>query len=54
MLYIGVYADQAGAEQSTRLAGQWLADNGYDFFIGDPIVAEAQIDYAAATDEAPA
>jgi hypothetical protein len=54
MIYVGVYADQAGAEESTRLAGQWLADNGYDFFVGDPIVAEGEISLATEADETPA
>ena len=41
-------ADQAGTDESTRQAGAWLTDNGYEFFEGDPIVVEGPIGIAAA------
>ena len=48
--FIGVFADKTGADESTRVAGEWLRDNGYEFFEGDPVVSEGEIDVAAETD----
>ena len=45
--FVGIFADKAGADESTRVAGEWLRDNGYEFFEGDPVVAEGTIDLAA-------
>jgi len=45
--FIGIFADKAGADESTRVAGEWLRDNGHEFFEGDPVVAEGTIDVAA-------
>jgi hypothetical protein len=44
--FIAVFEDQAGADESTRVAGDWLRDNQLDPFVGDPIVAEGMIAYA--------
>ncbi len=41
--YVGVYDDKAGADESTRVAGEWLTENSYTFFEGDPTVAEGII-----------
>ena len=46
--YVGVFADKAGADESTRLAREWLTENAYTFFEGDPILAEGVIGAAAA------
>jgi hypothetical protein len=46
--YVGVFADKAGADESTRVARAWLAENAYTFFEGDPTVAEGVIGAAAA------
>jgi hypothetical protein len=45
--FITICADKAGTDESTRLAGQWLTDNGYDYFEGDPVVLEGPIGIAA-------
>jgi hypothetical protein len=45
--YVGVFADKTGAAESTRVAGEWLTQNSYDFFTGDPIVVEGVIGAAA-------
>jgi hypothetical protein len=45
--YVGVFADKAGAAESTRVAGEWLTQNSYTFFTGDPIVVEGVIGAAA-------
>jgi hypothetical protein len=45
--YVGVFADKAGADASTKVAGEWLRENSYDFFTGDPIVADGVIGAAA-------
>lgn len=45
--YVGVFEDKAGADESTRVAGEWLKANSYDFFTGEPIVAEGLIGAAA-------
>ena len=44
-IYIGVFADKAGADESNRIAREWLTTNGYDWFEGDPTVYEGTIDY---------
>lgn len=46
-IYIGVYADKAGADESNRRAAEWLTSNGYDWFDGDPVVFEGTIGVAA-------
>jgi hypothetical protein len=45
--YVGVFADKTGANESTRIAGEWLTENDYSFFAGDPTVAEGVIGAAA-------
>jgi hypothetical protein len=45
--YVGVFDDKAGADESTRVAGEWLRENSYSFFEGDPTVAEGVIGAAA-------
>jgi hypothetical protein len=45
--YVGVFADKAGAAESTRVAGEWLTEHSYTFFTGDPIVVEGVIGAAA-------
>jgi hypothetical protein len=45
--YVGVFDDKAGADESTRVAGEWLTKNAYTFFDGDPTVAEGAIGAAA-------
>jgi len=45
--YVGVFADKAGADESTRVARAWLTENAYTFFAGDPILAEGVIGAAA-------
>ena len=47
-VYVGVYADKAGADESNRRAAEWLSSNGYDWFDGDPTVFEGTIGVAAA------
>lgn len=44
-VYIGVFADKAGADESNRIAAEWLQTNGYAWFEGDPTVYEGVIDY---------
>lgn len=44
-VYIGVFADKAGSDESNRIAADWLATNGYDWFEGDPTIYEGVIDY---------
>ena len=46
-VFIGIFADKAGAEESTRVAGEWLRDNGYEFFEGVPVVAEGVVGIVA-------
>jgi hypothetical protein len=41
--YVGVFDDKAGADESTRVAREWLTENSYTFFAGDPTVAEGVI-----------
>ena len=45
--YVGVFVDKAGADESTRVAREWLTENAYTFFAGDPILAEGVIGAAA-------
>jgi hypothetical protein len=46
--YVGVFADKTGADESSRVAREWLSENGYDFFAGDPTVAEGLVGAASA------
>jgi hypothetical protein len=46
--YVGIFDDETGAHESTRIAGEWLTENAYTFFEGEPIVAEGVIGVAAA------
>ena len=32
--YVGVFDDKAGADESTRVAGEWLRENSYSFSKG--------------------
>ncbi len=45
--FVNVFDDKAGADESTTLGAAWLADNGYDFFAGDPVVIDGEIGVAA-------
>jgi hypothetical protein len=45
--FVGVFDDKTGSDESTRVAGEWLTENAYDFFEGDPTVAEGVIGAAA-------
>lgn len=45
--YVVIFDDKAGADESTRVAREWLTENSYDFFMGDPVVAEGVIGVAA-------
>jgi hypothetical protein len=45
--YVVVFEDKAGTDESTRVAGEWLRENDYTFFEGDPTVAEGVIGAAA-------
>ncbi len=45
--YVIVFDDQAGTDESTRVAGEWLKANDYTFFTGDPTLAEGEIGAAA-------
>jgi hypothetical protein len=45
-IYVGVFADKSGADESNRVAADWLQSNGYEFFEGDPVVYEGPIDFA--------
>jgi hypothetical protein len=44
---VGVFTDQASAEESTRLAAEWGAEGAADYVEGDPIVVEGPIVIAA-------
>jgi hypothetical protein len=45
--YVGVFDDKTGADESTRVAREWLTENSYTFFAGDPTVFEGVIGVAA-------
>ena len=45
--YVNVFADKAGADESTRVGAAWLQENEYDFFEGEAIVIEGTIGVAA-------
>ena len=45
--YVGVFDDKVGVDESTRVAREWLTENSYTFFAGDPTVAEGVIGAAA-------
>ncbi len=45
--YVGVFHDKAGADESTRVAREWLTEHSYTFFDGDPTVAEGIVGAAA-------
>ena len=45
--YVNVFADKTGADESTRRGGEWLQENEYEFFTGDPIVIEGTVGVAA-------
>lgn len=45
--YVGIFDDAAGGEASTTVAREWLTENNYVFFEGDPTVAEGVIGAAA-------
>jgi hypothetical protein len=45
--YVNVFADKTGADESTRVGGEWLQENEYEFFTGDPIVIEGTVGVAA-------
>lgn len=46
-LSVGIFADQSGADESTRRAAEWGQGGASDFVEGDPIVVEGTIDIAA-------
>jgi hypothetical protein len=43
VLSISVFADQAGAEESTRQAADWVQQNLTDFFAGPPTVTTGSV-----------
>jgi hypothetical protein len=45
--FVTICADKAGTDESTRVAGEWLVENGHEFFEGDPVVVEGPIGIAA-------
>jgi hypothetical protein len=45
--YVTVFDDQAGTEESTRVAGEWLTSNNYAFFTGEPMFLDGVIGSAA-------
>ncbi len=57
LLSISVFADQAGAEESSRQAADWVQQNLADFFAGPPAVTSGSVwrhDVAGAVTGAPA
>ncbi len=57
VLSISVFADQAGAEESTRRATAWVEENLADFFAGPPTVTIGSVwrhDVGEATSGTPA
>ena len=45
--FVNVFADKTGADESTRVGGEWLQENEHDFFAGEPTVIEGTIGVAA-------
>ncbi len=45
--YVNVFEDKTGADESTRVGGEWLQENEYEFFEGDPLVIEGTVGVAA-------
>ena len=45
--FVNVFADKTGADESTRVGGEWLQENQYEFFTGEPSVIEGTIGVAA-------
>jgi hypothetical protein len=43
VLSISIFADQAGAEESTRRAADWVQQNLTDFFAGPPTVTTGSV-----------
>jgi hypothetical protein len=57
VISISVFADQAGAEESTRRAADWVQQNLAGFFAGPPTVTAGSVwlhDFGAAMSGAPA
>ena len=57
VLSISVFADQAGAEESSRQAADWVQQNLADFFTGPPTVSTGSVwrhDVAGAVASTPA
>lgn len=44
--FISVFEDKAGADESTRLAREWVADNDIDHFDEGPTIAEGVIAFS--------
>ena len=49
--YITIFDDEAGTEESTSVAGEWLKANDYTFFAGDPTLAAGKIGAASGSAE---
>jgi hypothetical protein len=43
VISISLFADQAGAEESTRRAADWVQQNLADFFAGPPTVTTGSV-----------
>ncbi len=43
LVTIGMFADRAGAEESTRLAADWVRDNVASFVEGPPKISEGEV-----------